>query len=152
MAITIRPARPGDEPRWRELWTAYNRFYEHEVPEAITRSTWSRILDPASSVRAVVAQDVDGTTIGFANYIVHDGTWSIESVCCLEDLYVDRERRARGVGRLLIDWLVAEMKAKGWAKLYWITHETNYRARSLYDTYTAHSGFLRYVIPNRTEP
>ncbi len=50
------------------------------------------------------------------------------------------------------DWLVAEMKAKGWAKLYWITHETNYRARSLYDTYTAHSGFLRYVIPNRTEP
>jgi len=77
-----------------------------------------------------------GATIGFANDIVHDGTWSIESVCCLEDLYVDRERRARGVGRLLIDWLIAEMIRNGWAKLYWITRETNYRARALYDTYT----------------
>jgi hypothetical protein len=27
--------------------------------------------------------------------------------------------------------------------------ETNYRARGLYDKYTPHSGFLRYVILNK---
>ena len=48
----------------------------------------------------------------------------------------------------MIDWLVAEMKAQGWSRLYWNTKENNYRARGLYDKYTPHSGFLRYVINN----
>ncbi len=48
----------------------------------------------------------------------------------------------------MIDWLVSEMKARGWSTLYWHTLETNYRARGLYDQYTPHSGFVRYVIRN----
>jgi hypothetical protein len=48
----------------------------------------------------------------------------------------------------MIDWLVAEMKGRGWSRLYWNTKETNYRARGLYDQYTPHSGFVRYVIAN----
>ncbi len=59
-----------------------------------------------------------------------------------------RDRQRWGVGKQLIDWLVAEMKAQKWSRLYWNTRETNYRARGLYDKYTAHSGFLRYVINN----
>jgi ribosomal protein S18 acetylase RimI-like enzyme len=51
-----------------------------------------------------------------------------------------------GVGGLLIDWLLAEMKEKKWARLYWHTRENNYRARALYDKFTPHSGFLRYAI------
>lgn len=66
--------------------------------------------------------------------------------CYLSDLYVDPEARAGGVGRLLINWLVAESKARGWSRLYWHTKENNYRARGLYDQFTPHSGFLRYVI------
>jgi hypothetical protein len=54
------------------------------------------------------------------------------------------------VGRLLIDWLVAEMAAAGWSRLYWHTRENNYCARGLYDKYTPHSGFVRYVIPQST--
>jgi len=40
------------------------------------------------------------------------------------------------------------MKSRGWARLYWATRETNYRARGLYDKFTPHSGFLRYVVTN----
>jgi hypothetical protein len=50
---------------------------------------------------------------------------------------------------MLIDWLMAESKTRGWSRLYWHTKETNYRARGLYDKYTRHSGFLRYVIDTR---
>jgi ribosomal protein S18 acetylase RimI-like enzyme len=71
-------------------------------------------------------------------------------VCYLQDLFVDPGCRAAGTGKLLIDWLVAEMQRQGWARLYWATRENNYRARGLYDKYTPHSGFLRYVIDNRT--
>ena len=56
--------------------------------------------------------------------------------------------RAQGVGKQLIDWLIDEMKRRRWSRLYWSTRETNYRARALYDKYTPHSGFLRYVILN----
>jgi ribosomal protein S18 acetylase RimI-like enzyme len=58
--------------------------------------------------------------------------------------------RSRGpaVGRALIDWLWAQTRANNWSRLYWHTRENNYRARALYDTYTPHSGFLRYVLAN----
>ena len=69
-------------------------------------------------------------------------------MCYLQDLFVDPDKRAAGAGGLLIDWLIAEMKAQGWSRLYWATRENNYRARGLYDKYTPHSGFLRYVIEN----
>lgn len=81
---------------------------------------------------------------------MHAGTWSIEPVCYLEDLYVDADRRAHGVGKAIIDWLIAEMAVQRWANLYWVTKEDNYRARSLYDKYTPHGGYVRYFIQNGT--
>jgi len=83
-----------------------------------------------------------------ANYIIHEATSTPTPVCYLQDLFVDPDRRASGVGRLLIDWLVAEMNSQGWSRLYWHTKENNYRARGLYDKYTPHSGFLRYAVNN----
>ena len=148
IATTIRRIEARDEARWRELWDAYTRFYEREPVEAITRHTWSRILDPASPVHAIVAECEGDGVIGMANYLLHENTSTLTQVCYLQDLFVDPQLRAAGTGKQLIDWLVAEMKAKGWSRLYWATRENNYRARGLYDKYTPHSGFLRYVITN----
>ena len=137
-----------DEPRWRELWEGYCRFYERELSEAITAYTWERIMDPASPVHAVVAERGSEGVVGMANYIIHENTWTLTPVCYLEDLFVDPQVRALGIGAALIDWLVAEMKNRRWSRLYWNTKENNYRARGLYDKYTPHSGFIRYVINN----
>jgi len=147
MATTsIRRIEARDERRWRELWDGYTRFYEREPVEAVTRHTWSRIMDPASPVFAIVAERAGEGVIGMANCILHDNTSTLAPVCYLQDLYVDPEMRAAGTGRQLIEWLVAEMRARGWSRLYWNTREDNYRARGLYDKFTPHSGFLRYVI------
>ncbi len=137
-----------DEQRWRVLWDGYTRFYERKPVEKITRNTWRRIMDPQSSVKAIVAVDTKGRVIGFANYIVHDSTSALAPVCYLQDLFVDPKLRAGGVGKQLIDWLVAEMRKQAWSRLYWSTRETNYRARGLYDKYNKHSGFLRYAVEN----
>jgi GNAT superfamily N-acetyltransferase len=147
-AVRIRPAEPRDEPRWRELFEAYTRFYEREPREEITRHTWSRILDPAAPVHAVVAEAPGLGVIGIANYLTHESTGSLTPVCYLQDLFVDPSTRAQGVGKQLIDWLIEEVGRRRWSRLYWSTRETNYRARALYDKYTPHSGFLRYVILN----
>jgi len=149
MSVVIRRIEPRDEPRWRELWDAYTRFYEREPSEPVTRHLWARILDAATPVWAIVAVDEDDDVIGIANYLIHENTSTLTPTCYLGDLYVDPTRRAAGVGQMLIDWLVSESKTRGWSRLYWHTKETNYRARGLYDKYTRHSGFLRYVIDTR---
>jgi GNAT superfamily N-acetyltransferase len=148
MSLTIRRIEAPDERRWRELWDGYTRFYKREPSEAITRHTWARIMDPASPVAAIVAVDESGEVAGMANYFPHETTSALRPVCYLQDLFVDPSRRATGVGRALIDWLVEEMKARDWSRLYWATKEDNYRARGLYDKYNPHSGFLRYVVEN----
>jgi len=148
LPAAIRAIEAADEARWRALWRGYCRFYEHDASAAVTDLTWRRILDPASPVHAIVAERPGDGVIGIANYVLHENTWTTTPVCYLEDLFVDPAQRAAGVGRQLIDWLVAEMKARNWSRLYWNTREDNYRARGLYDKYTPHSGFLRYVIAN----
>jgi len=146
--MKIRRAEARDEPRWRELWDGYTRFYEREPNEAITRHTWARILDAGSPVMAIVAEDETGRVVGIANYLLHENTSALAQNCYLQDLFVDPQVRASGTGKAMIDWLIEEMKRQGWARLYWATKETNYRARGLYDKYTPHSGFLRYQILN----
>lgn len=147
---TIRRIEARDEARWRQLWDGYCRFYERTPDEAVANFAWTRIMDAAAPVHAIVAERAGDGVIGIANYIIHENTATLAPVCYLQDLFVDPACRAAGVGKQLIDWLVEEMLRQGWARLYWATRENNYRARGLYDKYTPHSGFLRYVIDNKT--
>ncbi len=146
MSVTIRPISASDEARWRALWDGYTRFYEREPDEAVTRYAWARIMDASKPVHAIVAEDAKHGVIGIANYIIHDNMATLTPVCYLQDLFVEPTVRAAGVGKQLVDWLVAQMAVQGWSRLYWNTKENNYRARGLYDKYTPHSGFLRYVV------
>jgi len=148
MNARIRPIEARDESRWRELWKGYCAFYETDVPDDVTGHTWARIMDQASPVRSIVAEREHDGVIGMANYLIHENTWTRTPVCYLEDLFVDPDKRAAGVGQQLIDWLVAEMRQRGWARVYWHTRENNYRARGLYDKYSRVDGFVRYVVAN----
>jgi GNAT superfamily N-acetyltransferase len=149
MNATIRKIEARDRQRWQALWEGYCSFYKVDLRGPVTEHTWKRIMEKDGPVRAVVAETKADGVIGIANYVIHEHTWSLTPACYLQDLFVDPKTRAKGVGKQLIDWLVGEVKAQKWSRLYWATAETNYRARGLYDKYTPHSGFLRYVIPNK---
>ncbi len=147
-APLIRSALPSDEAVWRELWRGYCDFYETRLPDAVTRRTWQRILDPDSAVMCMLAE-VEGQVYGFATCVVHENTWETQPVCYLEDLYVTPSARSRGVGRAMIDWLCNAMRAEGWSRIYWVTREGNARAKALYDQYVQPDDFVRYTIRNR---
>ncbi|WFU02109.1 GNAT family N-acetyltransferase [Rhizobium sp. CB3171] len=145
MTVVIRDAKPEDESRWRELWADYLAFYGVGIAPDITDKTWRRVFDPASAIFMRVAE-VDGEVKGFTLCLTHEGTWVRTPDCYLEDLFVDESARGRGVGRALMDDLVALCQKNGWARLYWHTEESNATARKLYDSYVESDGHIRYRI------
>ncbi len=145
MTVIIRDARPEDEARWRRLWADYIAFYGVDIAPDITEMTWRRVFDPASAIFMRVAE-VDGEVAGFALCLTHEGTWIRAPDCYLEDLFVDEAARGKGVGRALLDDLVALCRKNGWSRLYWHTEETNATARKLYDRYVESDGHIRYRI------
>jgi GNAT superfamily N-acetyltransferase len=147
-AVKLRAVEPRDEARWRPLWDAYSRFWGRAPDEAITRRTWANLHDPAAPVHGLVADHAEAGVVAIAHYLIHESTSTLHPVCYLQDLFVDEAARGGGLGKRMIDWLIAEMAAQGWSRLYWHTRETNYRARSLYDKYGPHSGRVRYVVDN----
>jgi len=144
----IRDPRAADEPAWRRLWQGYIEFYRASVPPEVTAATWRRILDPAAAISGRVA-DSDGTVVGFAHCIVHEGTWSTRPIGYLEDLFVDPALRGRGIGRLLIEDLIATGRKRNWAYLYWHTQTGNTTARRLYDSLASVDDFVRYRVELR---
>jgi GNAT superfamily N-acetyltransferase len=143
-AIQIRDALPADREDWHRLWAGYNAFYKANVPPETTERTWQRILEPESAMLGRVAELGD-LVVGFSISIVHEGTWVVEPICYLEDLFVDPACRGRGIGRKLIEDLMAVGKARGWSRLYWHTHRNN-PARRLYDTFAQADDFVRYRL------
>ncbi|AQZ49398.1 GNAT family N-acetyltransferase [Martelella mediterranea] len=145
-APVIRDAGPADRDDWLRLWQGYLEFYGTALDDAVTAMTWNRIIDPVSAVFTRLAL-VDDTVAGFATCILHPRTWAVEPACYLEDLFVDPARRGSGIGRALIDDLIAIGRRDGWTNLYWHTNADNAQARRLYDSYNKADGFVRYRLP-----
>ncbi|MCE1116658.1 MULTISPECIES: GNAT family N-acetyltransferase [Pseudomonas] len=144
--ITLRPVGAADHAAWLPLWQAYLRFYETELPEAVSVSTWQRLLDSNEPTHSALAW-VDGKAVGMVNFIYHRSNWSIEPSCYLQDLYVDSQVRGLGIGRQLIEHVYATAKADGCAKVHWLTHETNATAISLYEQVAERPGFIQFRKP-----
>jgi GNAT superfamily N-acetyltransferase len=141
--LLIRDPRPDDEAHWRPLWDAYCAFYATAVPEDVTAGTWARILSPQSPVFARIAE-LDGKVAGFAICVVHEATWTLAPICYLEDLFVAEYARGHGLGRALIQDVLALACARGWSRLYWLTNVSNQAARRLYDEFAQADDFVRY--------
>ena len=141
--ISIRPLQPSDHEGWLPLWQGYNRFYERELPAAITATAWERLLDPSEPMHALIAH-YDGAIVGIVHYLFHRSTSMIEPTCYLQDLFTAATMRGLGVGRALIEAVYVDAKAAGAGRVYWQTHETNATAMKLYDNVAERSGFVVY--------
>ena len=142
--VLVRSLETRDEAAWRRLWAGYLTFYKATLPDAVTDATWAKLVGEDEVFIGTVAE-VNGDVVGIANSILHPTTWSLNQFCYLNDLFVDPSIRGKGIGKLLIDDLIAKAEANGWARVYWSTKEDNSVARRLYDRYGAADGFVRYA-------
>jgi GNAT superfamily N-acetyltransferase len=143
MTVEIRDITSADHAAWLPLWRAYQVFYNVDLPETVTATLWSRLLDTAEPVHAALAWD-GATAVGLAQWLTHRSTWSVENLCYLNDLYVSESARGGGVGEGLIRYVYTFAELAGCARVYWLTHESNATARALYDRVAARTGFLHY--------
>jgi GNAT superfamily N-acetyltransferase len=76
--------------------------------------------------------------------VEHRSTWAKNGYLYLEDLFVADSVRRRGVGRKLIEATIEHAKSRHCERVYWVTHDTNVRARALYDKVASLPGLTTY--------
>lgn len=139
----IRLVSADDHAAWLPLWQAYLRFYNTELPQAVSQSTWQRLLDDREQTHGALAWNGD-TAVGLVHFIYHRSNWSIENSCYLQDLLVTEHSRGTGVGRQLIEFVYTTAKADGCCKVHWLTHETNATAIQLYERIAERPGYIQF--------
>lgn len=139
----IRLVSADDHAAWLPLWQAYLRFYNTELPQAVSQSTWQRLLDDREPTHGALAWNGD-TAVGLVHFIFHRSNWSIENSCYLQDLLVTEHSRGTGVGRQLIEFVYTTAKADGCCKVHWLTHETNATAIQLYERIAERPGYIQF--------
>lgn len=144
--LHIRPVTADDHDVWLPLWNAYLTFYQTSLAEAVTQSTWQRLLDSAEPTNAALAWQ-DGKAVGMVHFIYHRSNWSVSNACYLQDLLVVPEQRGTGVGRKLIEYVYATAKRDGADKVHWLTHETNATAIQLYERIAERPGYIQFRKP-----
>ncbi|HTR84342.1 MAG TPA: GNAT family N-acetyltransferase [Reyranella sp.] len=139
--VLVEPLGEQDRVAWQRLARGYNDFYETVLGEGDYEQTWQR-LRAGTDIHALGAR-LNGRLVGIAHYLFHAGIWR-ESVCYLQDLFVDEAARGQGVARALIDAVAAAARRRGAARFYWQTKYDNTRARALYEKVAVFRGFIRY--------
>jgi GNAT superfamily N-acetyltransferase len=145
----LAPLQPTDHDDWLPLWRGYLDFYEQALADEITADVFARLSAADGDLHGVLARDDQGRAVGFVHWLTHPSTWTKGSYCYLEDLFVAPDGRGSGTGRALIEHVTGWATEQGCEKVYWITAETNTRARALYDAIATLTGTVQYEIPVR---
>jgi GNAT superfamily N-acetyltransferase len=146
--ISIEPLAAADRADWLPLWHGYLVFYESELADAVTDDVFARMVAD-DGVHGAIARDDEGRAVGIVHWLTHPSTWSVQSYCYLEDLFVAPDARSGGVGEALIAHVRDWAETSGCEKVYWLTQSSNATARRLYDRVADSTGFVHYEIPLR---
>ena len=141
--MRIRAVCEADYEQWLPLWCGYQKFYNTTIDEGVTATTWQRFLNRVEPVHCAVAED-EHQLIGIVHFIFHRSCWTEGDYVYLQDLFVDPSIRGKGVGRALIEHVVARAREAGASRVWWLTHESNGQAMLLYDRIAEKSGFVQY--------
>ena len=136
MKIDIREAKKEDCPRILDLVKEL-AIYE-KAPDEVT-VTLDHFIESGFGPKPVwwaFVAEVDGVVQGFALYYIRFSTWKGQRMY-LEDFYVTEEMRSQGLGKLLFERLIEEVKNKKLNGMMWQVLEWNEPAINFYKKYNA---------------
>ena len=134
--IIIRKATANDCPRIMEL---VHELAVYERAPAEVTVTLDHFIESGFGPNPVwwsfVAEE-DGVINGFALYYIRFSTWKGQRMY-LEDILVTEHARGRGLGKLLMDALIAEAQERNLSGIAWQVLEWNEPALNFYRKYNA---------------
>jgi ribosomal protein S18 acetylase RimI-like enzyme len=91
-------------------------------------------LDRDPNIQLVVAQDGEGTVVGCLQLCILAGLSSQgASRGLIEDVRVAAHCRSRGIGEQMVQWALADARAKGCKLVELLTHHTRLDAQRFYE-------------------
>jgi ribosomal protein S18 acetylase RimI-like enzyme len=135
-SITVRRARRDDVGAIvhmladDKLGNARERL-EDPLPPSYFRAFEALDRDP--NIQLMVAQDSDGAVVGCLQLCILPGLSSQgASRGLIEDVRVASHCRSRGIGEQLVQWAVAEARARSCKLVELLTHQTRVDAQRFY--------------------
>jgi len=146
LSIATRAMTKDDRHAWETLFAQYAAFYKVTQTQEMRDIVYSWLMDPDHGSNCIVAEDSNGTVIGFTHFRPFVSQLRAGTNCFLDDLFVDVAFRGSGAAQALIEAVKAEAAAKGWGVVRWITAEDNYRGRNVYDKLAKRTPWVTYHI------
>lgn len=131
VSTNIRKATAADCPRMMELINEL-ALYER-APQEVTVSP-EHFLESGFGPNPVwwaFVAELDGVVMGFALYYIRYSTWKGQRMY-LEDILVTEEARGKGLGKLLMEALIAEAKERRFTGITWQVLNWNEPALNFY--------------------
>ena len=136
MPINVRKASPDDVP---VIWKLVKELAEFEkAPNEVMTSEEELLRDGFGenpAYHAIVAE-WEGEVKGMAVYYYSYSTWKGRSIY-VDDIVVSENARGKGLGKALLDKLVAIAKEENVGKLHWQVLDWNKPAIDFYSKYKA---------------
>ena len=142
-SLTVRQITALDHAQWRGLWQAYLQFYDTVLSDAVYTATFQKLISGEHGMYGFLALDKNNP-VGLAHYVTHPDFWKPTHVCYLQDLFTTPHARGQGIARRLIQAVFDDATAMGIPEVYWLTAETNYKGRILYDQVGTKTPFIVY--------
>ena len=132
--LMVRTANREDAPLLARMLHDFNTEFGDPTPgpEVLSRRVEAYIEDGRKTFLLGGAEE--GAERGFAQVSFNPSIWADEPVGLLEELYVVPDRRGEGVGRELMEALLALARERGAAGMEVITGESDTAARGLYES------------------
>ena len=139
--ITIRWMTPdraaADAPGLRALMQELAVFEGWPDLLSITAPEIARRAQATPPALQAVLAEAESTLIGFATVFAIPYAYAAKPSLELEMLYVTEPWRAQGVGRALIDAVLAHARAGGYERVEWNVLADNSRAQTFYERFGA---------------
>lgn len=128
-------AQPHEAEDVGRLLIAFRDHFGEDWPSdnAMLAGVDRLITDPQVDFLLAAPQEGAPPT-GVAQLRYRYGIWRAGTECLLEDLFVEQESRGSGLGRELLDAVLAHARGRGARQLELDTHEDNAAALALYES------------------
>lgn len=151
VSIACRPVSKSDLADWAKLFEGYLEFYHFPPKPEVIQQVWAWLHDAGHPMQGIVAEQEGEGVAGLAHFVTWPFTLVGANTCYLSDLYTRSDLRGGGVGEKLINEVQSECERRGWSLLIWLTQETNYRGRGLYDKFAHKSEFIAYMLETKSD-